>query len=95
MQKKFTKIIEIFDGKTSLLKLKGFVKFEDNWITENNKTLLNQQGEKFFVLEFKEIEENVLTNPHSFPQIDTWKFRKFSCAKLDKIVNVGDSFCTE
>lgn len=66
--------------------------FEDNWLTEKNKTLCNKDGEMFLVLDFQVVEENTLVMPEIMPYLDGWLFRKFSCVKLDKNVNVRDVF---
>ena len=91
--KKMNKVKKILDGKTSLLKLKDYIMFEDNWITEHDKILYNENGESFPVLDFQEIEEDVFimdTLPYESGRMK----HKFSCVKLDKNVNVGDIFYT-
>ncbi|MFW6220031.1 MAG: hypothetical protein ACOC33_04250 [bacterium] len=88
--KKGNRVKKICDGITTNHKLKGFVMFEDNWITENNKILYNKDGELFSVLDFQCVEENTLIMPEIMPYLNGWAFRKFSCVKLDKEVNVGD-----
>jgi len=75
-------------------KLKDYIMFEDNWISENDKTLYNEEGVSFSVLDFQEVEENTLVMPDIMPYHNGWVFRKFSCVKLDKNVNVGDVFYT-
>lgn len=91
--RKGTKVKKILDGKTSKLKLKGYVQFEDNWINENDKTLYNEEGDSFSVLDFDEIKENTLILD-TMPYESGWCELKFSCVKLDKNVNVGDVFYT-
>ena len=89
---KCNKVKKICDGITSTIDLKDYIVFDDNWISENDKTLYDENGNSFSVLDFKEIEENTLVNPEVMPYFDAWKFCKFSCVKLDKVVNVGDIF---
>lgn len=92
--RKCNKVKKICDGVTTYLKLKDYIMFEDNWITENDKMLYNEDGVSFSVLDFQEVEENTLVMPEIMPYFDGWAFRKFSCVKLDKKVNVGDVFYT-
>ena len=75
--------------------LDGYVMFEDDWITENDKILYNQNNQLFNVLGFKVIEKNILVNPLVAPFSDGWGIRKFSCVKLDKEFNLTDVFYTE
>jgi hypothetical protein len=92
--RKGNKVKKICDGLTTYLKLKDYVMFEDNWITENDKILYNEKNESFSVLDFQEVEENILVMPEIMPLHSGWAFRKFSYVKLDKNVNVGDVFYT-
>ena len=92
--RKSNKVKKICDGVTTYLKLKDYVMFEDNCITKNNKILYNEDGITFSVLDFQEVEENTLIMPEIMPFFNGWAFRKFSCVKLDKTVNVGDVFYT-
>ena len=86
----FNRIIEYYyEG------LDGYVMFEDDWITENDKILYNQNNQLFNVLGFKVIEKNILVNPLVAPFSDGWGIRKFSCVKLDKEFNLTDVFYTE
>ncbi|MDA3779047.1 MAG: hypothetical protein PF487_02255 [Bacteroidales bacterium] len=89
--RKGTKVKKIFDNK--ILKLKNYIMFEDRWISENDKILYNVNNEKFLVLEFQEVTENVLILD-TMPYESEWREQKFSCVKLDKDVNVGDVFYT-
>ena len=91
--RKGNKVKKILDGITSYLKLKGYVMFEDNWITENDKTLYNKDGVSFSVLDFEEVKENTLILD-TMPYDSGCRELKFSCVKLDKNVNVGDVFYT-
>jgi hypothetical protein len=91
--KKGNKVKKILDGVTSNIKLNGYIMFEDNWITENDKTLYNEKGDSFSVLDFEEIKENTLILD-TMPYESGWRELKFSCVKLDKSVNVGDVFYT-
>lgn len=91
--RKGTKVKEIFDDKTPYLKLKGYIQFEDNWITENDKILYNEKGVSFSVLSFKKIKRNTLML-NTMPYGSGWRELEFSCVKLDKPVNVGDVFYT-
>jgi hypothetical protein len=88
---KGTKVKKIFGDENP--KLKGYVVFEDNWITEFDKVLLNVDGDIYLVLDFQEIKENVLIMD-TLPYESGWREQKFSCMKLDKVVNVGDVFYT-
>lgn len=88
------KVKKICDGITTPLKLKNYVMFEDNWINEFDKILYNQNGDSFSVLDFQELEENTLVMPDIMPYYNGWSFRKFSCVKLDKNINVDDVFYT-
>lgn len=90
--RKGNKVKKICDGVTTYLKLKDYVMFEDNWITENDKILYNKDGVFFSVLDFQEVGENTLVMPETMPYLDGWSFRKFSCVKLDKNVNMCDIF---
>ena len=92
--RKRNKVKKICDGITTYLKLKDYLMFEDNWISENDKTLYNENNESFSVLDFQEVEENTLVIPDIMPHHNGWAFRKFSCVKLDKNVNVGYVFYT-
>lgn len=92
--RKGNKVKKILDGITSYLKLKGYIMFEDRWICEHDKILYNENNESFSVLDFQEIEVNTLVMPEIVPHFNGWSMRKFSCVKLDKIVNVGDVFYT-
>ena len=92
--RKETKVKKIFGEKNP--KLKGYVVFEDSWISEFDKVLFNKDGDMFLVLDFQELEEHVPILPLipiSIPVKRTYR-QKFSCMKLDKIVNVGDVFYT-
>lgn len=91
---KGTKVRDICDGITTHLNLKGYVILEDTWITEYNKIIYNEKREPISVLDYKEIELNTLVNPTILPHLNGWKIIKFSCLKLDKIVNVGDILYT-
>jgi len=75
------------------MKLKGYVQFEDNWISEIDKILYNEEGISFSVLDFEEIKENTLIL-EAMPYKNVWSELKFSCVKLYKVVNVGDVFYT-
>lgn len=89
---KGNEVIKICDGIETLLDLKGYIVFDDNWISEYDTVLYNDKDELFNVLDFKEITEEVpfypLINP-SIPIRRTYN-KKFSCVKLDKNVNIGD-----
>lgn len=91
--KKGTKVKKILDGVTSKLKLKDYIMFDDNWITENDKTLYNEKGDSFSVLDFEDIKENTLILD-TMPYESVWRELKFSCVRLDKDINVGDIFYT-
>lgn len=86
---KGNKVKKILDGVTSKSKLKGYVMFEDNWISENDKILYNKNGDVFSILDFQEIIQNILIID-TMPYESGYRELKFSCVKLDKIVNVGD-----
>lgn len=92
---KGNRIRKICDGVTTLFNLKGYIMFEDNWITEYDKVLYNQKGEMFTVLDFVEVEENVLMFPDMMPYFDGWKLTKLSCVKLDKKVDIDNIFYTQ
>jgi len=86
------KVIKILDGKTSYLKLKNYIMFENNWISKHDKILYNNNGDTFFVLDFQEIEQEMPILPiipTSIPIKKTFK-KKFSCLKLNKNIDVGD-----
>lgn len=91
--RKGTKVKKILDGVTSHQILKGYVMFEDYWITENNKTLYDKDGVSFSVLDFEEAKENTLILD-TMPYENGWHELKFSCVKLNKEVKVGDVFYT-
>lgn len=88
---------KILDGVTSELKLKDYIMFDDNWISENDKVLYNKKGESFSVIDFIEIETEVPFSPPipAFLPVKKTYRKKFSCVKLDKGVNIGDIFYTE
>lgn len=88
--RKGNKVTKICDGITTYQKLKNYVMFEDNYISEHDEILYNKDGEPFSILDFEEVEENTLVMPEIMPYLDGWRLRKFSCVKLDKEVNVGD-----
>jgi len=90
--RKETKVKKILDGKTEILKLKGYVMLEDTWIHEENKTLYNQKGDKFLVLGFRILEKEKLPNIHIRNQKPI--IEKFSCVLLDKPINIGDVLYT-
>lgn len=75
--RKGSKIIKILDDST--------IMFEDNWISENDKIIYNQNDESFTVLVFTEYLKN--------RDIGIGK-QKHSCVKLNKSVNVGDVLYT-
>lgn len=85
--KKGTKIIEILDGIKTPLKYKNFLKLEDNWVSKNDKFLYDKNGKSYTVLEFEEIEEN--TNVLNTIHCDGWKNRKYSCIKLDSVIDIN------
>ena len=89
---KGSKILRFCDRYHDGFSLDGFVLFEDNWIGEENKVLYNQDGIAFNVLEFQEIEKNMLVMPEVMPYIDGWRMCKLSCVKLDKEVQLSDIF---
>ena len=92
--RKGNKVKKICDELTTYLKLKNYVMFEDNWITENDKILYSENNESFLVLDFQVMEENTLIMSDIMPHYNGWAFRKFSCVKLDKNINVDDVFYT-
>lgn len=92
--RKRNKVKKICDGITTYLKLKDYIMFEDNWISEYDKILYDEKGNYFSVLDFQEVEENTLVMPDIMPYHNGWAFRKFSCVRLNKNVNVGDVFYT-
>lgn len=47
--------------------LNNYVMFEDNWICGCDKTLYDDKGNAFSVLDFKEIEINTPINPQAMP----------------------------
>ena len=94
MHSKGNKIIYIGDGVKSLLRIKDFYVFDDNWITKYNKQLCDDNDNVYNVISFEEIEDYIcdeykLTDQSHYP-INTWRWVKRSCVKLDKEVNVGD-----
>ena len=92
MHSKGNKIIYIGDGVKSLLRIKDFYVFDDNWITKYNKQLCDANDNVYNVISFEEIEDHVCTDSiinGQYP-INNWRWVKRSCVKLDKEVNVGD-----
>ena len=73
--------------------LEGYLLLNDSWITENDKILFNKENEKFNVLDFMIFKENTLIMD-TVPFESGWREYKFSCVKLDKIINVGDILYT-
>ena len=87
--KKGCRVKKIF-GEENIL-LQNYVIFDDNWISEYDTVLLNENGDRFSILDYKELKENILvidTLPYNTGLIE----RNVSCIKLDKKVNVGDVF---
>ena len=91
--KRGNKIIYIGDGKTSLFKIKDFYVFEDSWITEHDKTLLDDNSIEYNVLEYAETRDYVCDRLSSILDIgypcSSWKWVNRSCVKLDKEVKIG------
>lgn len=90
LMEKGNKVKKLCDGVTTYQRLKNYVMFDDNWISEYDKVLYDKNGVAFSVLDFQEIEENTLVIPDIMPYGNGWMIRKFSCVKLDKNVNIGD-----
>jgi hypothetical protein len=94
MNRKGNIIIGIGDGVTTLLAIKGFYIFNDNWITKYDTLLFDDDGNEYNVLDYYETEDYVcdeilFTDKEiNFP-INRWKERKRTCLKLDKKVYIG------
>ena len=91
--RKGSKVKKVLDGKTNLLKLKGFIMLEDSWISRYDTPLYNQNNERFDVLDFYTLEEE---KPHKYPWFKRLKSSttQYSCVLLNKPVNVGDILYT-
>lgn len=87
--KRGTKINRIGVGVTSYLKVKDYAILEDNWITEHDKVLVDQNGNQYNVLDFIEIKENTLVMD-TLPYYSGWVELKKSYVKLDKKINKND-----
>ena len=87
-------IIYIGDGIETLLRIKDYYVFEDNWITEYAKILYDKDGNEYEILDFQETEDYICderfdTHEYEYP-LNTWRWTKRSCVKLDKKANIGD-----
>lgn len=69
--RKGTKIIKIFGDEN--IKLKNYVVFEDRWISKHDKFLLDENNNKYIVLDYKIIRD-----------YSVYGVRKYSCVKLNK-----------
>ena len=84
---KINTVVRILDGKTSLLKHKGWVEMNDGWITKGGTIINIDTGEEFKVLDYDRGQRTVVKGPHSPVYEETTHYYK-----LDKEVNVGDKF---
>ena len=97
-------IIGIADRTRELVKIEGYCIFDDNWITDSRKRLVNENGEIFNILDCQVISKFKPANSDlvgylAFSDSETIKSilsvereEKFTCLKLDKPARVGDVF---
>jgi len=84
MIRKYNKINRI--GDEHIYSLKDFVIFEDRWIIEGDKILVDDNGEEYNVLEYKVIKEDVLVCPEVMPYLNGWRKVTRTAIKLDKLI---------
>lgn len=69
---------------------KGTVVFEDNWITKDDKVLVDSSGAEFNVTGFAEIHDRIICGgiPPYYKDFDSTVTR--TCLRLDKFIRVGE-----
>lgn len=94
MHRKGNIIIGVGDGVTTLLAIKGFYIFNDNWITEYNDVLCDDDGNEYKVLDYYESNDYVCDEYEvsgeeiQYP-MSTWRYHKRTCLKLDRKAKIG------
>lgn len=86
-------IIYIGDGRTSLLEIKDFYVFDDSYISEHDKILVDDDGVEYNILDYREVRDHVCDRSLSeietgFP-MSSWRWQKRSAVKLDREAKIG------
>jgi len=82
--KRYCKINRI--GDPHILKVKDFVIFNDAYLTEYDRYLIDDNtGEIYEALTYTTIEESVLENPEGMPWVNGWRQTKRTAIKFDKV----------
>ena len=72
-------------GDDHILKVKDFVIFNDAYLTEYDRFLIDENtGEQYEAMVYTTIEENVLENPEVMPWANGWRMRKRTAIKFDR-----------
>jgi hypothetical protein len=91
---KGNKITYIGDGRTGPLDIKGYLVFEDNWITEYNTELCDESGNEYKVLDYRTTKDYVC-NEHSSCYSPSYRWVTRACVKLDKNVDINKLLYTK